>query len=223
MTAENRSELSPWAAESTRIREWFASNRHQMSGNGVWFSGGEPNTLDPELFSGARVRILIVRLSEYKDVAAGITHSYLYQMASSVDGCFVDMAFMPPERDEKLMIAAGIPLLTGTNTKFPAAAFDVVAISNSVLQELINLPALLHFSGLPLSRSAREAAASPLVILGGSNSSVHSILHGQTGDGAAEGLVDAVIMGDGERVLAEALSLVRDNRDCARPELLKMM
>lgn len=209
--------------ESRRIRSWFAANRHLLSGNGVWFSGGEPNTMAPELFAAARVRILIVRLSEYSEVAAGITHSYLYQMAAAVEGCFADMAFLPPERDEKLMLAAGIPLLTGTNTKFPAAAFDIIAISNSVLQELINLPALLHFSGLPLDREARAAAGSPLILLGGSNSSVHSILHGQTGDGNGEGLVDAVIMGDGEKVLAQAITLVRDQRGCGRSELLELM
>jgi len=92
-----------WRAESQRIAGWFSCSRHLLSGNGVWFSGGEPNTMPSAGFFDARLRVLIVRLSEYSEVAAGITHSYLYQMAAAVDGCFVDMAFLPPERDEKLL------------------------------------------------------------------------------------------------------------------------
>lgn len=69
------------------------------------------------------------------------------------------MAFLPPERDEKLLLDAAVPLLTGTTSKMPAGAFDVIAISNSVLQELINLPAMLQFSGLPLTLPAAPARA----------------------------------------------------------------
>ncbi len=194
-----------------------------MAGNGVWFSGGEPGTVAADFFADARVRVLIVRLSEYSEVAAGITHSYLYQMAAAVQGCYVDMAFLPPDRDEKLMRDAAIPLLTGTSSKMPAGAFDIIAISNSVLQELINLPGLLYLSGLPLSRQARCAAGSPLILMGGSNSSVHAILHGPVDPAGGEGLVDAVIMGDGEQVLARAIELVRDQRNIARSELLKTL
>ncbi|HPT44701.1 MAG TPA: hypothetical protein PLM07_02240 [Candidatus Rifleibacterium sp.] len=212
-----------FTAEAERLRAWFAANRHLMSGNGQWFAGGEPNTLDPAFFDSARVRVLIVRLSEYSEVAAGITHSYLYQMAAAVPGCYVDLAFLPPEADEKLMLAGRVPLLTGTGSKMPAAAFDIVAISNSVLQELINLPAMLHNAGLPLTRQARAVAGSPLVILGGSNSSVHAILHGSVADNGDAGLVDAVIMGDGEGVMARTIELVRDHKESGRSELLALL
>ncbi len=208
---------------AARVRDWFSVNRLQMSGNGVWFAGGEPNTMDPARYEDAGVRILIVRLSEYSEVAAGITHSYLYQMAASVPGCYADLAFLPPERDEKLLRNAGISLLTGTSSKLPAQAFDIVAISNSVLQELLNLPALLHYSGLPLSRVGREKAGSPLILLGGSNSSVHSILHGPVDKEGGSGLVDGIFMGDGEGVLTQALELVRDHRDLNRAEMIALL
>lgn len=205
------------------MKEWFAANRHLMSANGVWFAGGEPGTTPAGQFLSSQVRVLIVRLSEYSEVAAGITHTYLYQMAAAIPGCFVDMAFLPPERDEKLMLAGKIPLLTGTNTKMPAAAFDIIAISNSVVQELLNLPAMLHFSGIPLSCAARSKAASPLLILGGSNSCVHSILHGPTRQGADPGLVDAVLMGDGEKSLAAIIETVKNSAYQNRSELLKKL
>ncbi len=215
--------MTSFQETAARVRDWFSANRLQMSGNGVWFAGGEPNTMAPDQYDSAGVRILIVRLSEYSEVAAGITHSYLYQMAASVPGCYADLAFLPPERDEKLLRNARVALLTGTSSKLPAQAFDIVAISNSVLQELLNLPALLHYSGLPLSRAARDKAGSPLILLGGSNSSVHSILHGPVDNDGDSGLVDGIVMGDGETVLAQLLELVRDNRDLSRAEMIALL
>ena len=206
-----------------QIKTWFNRERQRLSGNGVWFQGCEPNTQNPDLFSKASIKVLLVRLSSYGDVSAGITHQYLYQMASSVDGCYVDMAFLPPEQDEAIMREAGIPLLVGTTSKEPALNFDVIAISNSVLQELINLPALLEYSAIPLTRESRARENAPLVILGGSNSCTHSILHGEVGKKGESGLVDGVLMGDGEQVFARTLALIRDNKSLERVSLLKLI
>lgn len=209
--------------ELDKIANWLAQNRHRLTQHGTWLQGGEPNTMPANRYADASLRVLIVRLSSYNDVAAGITHSYLYQMASTVESCYVDMAFLPPENDEKLMREAQIPLLTATTCKLPPTAFDVIAISNSVLQELINLPALLLHSGIPLSRQEREQSASPLLLLGGSNSYTHAILHGPVDDQGGTGLVDAVIMGDGEHVVPQALTIIRDNRHLSRETLLNKL
>ena len=208
---------------SQQITEWFATNRQRMTGRGVWFQGGEPGSQNPEEFGCAGLRVLIVRLSPYSEVAAGITHTYLYQMAAAVAGVFVDMSFMPPENDERLFREAGVPLLTGIGSKEPAAAFDLIAISNSVLQELINLPALLRYSELPLSCRRRDEKGSPLLILGGSNSYTHSILHGPVDEGGDCGLVDGVLPGDGEQVFAQMLTLLRDNVALPRAERLHLL
>ncbi len=208
---------------SDQIKDWFIKERRKLSGKGVWLQGGEPNTLSPELFKTASIKVLFVRLSAYSDVSAGITHSYLYQMGASVEGCYIDMAFLPPERDEQLMREAGIPLLLGTTSKEPAANFDVIAISNSVLQELVNLPALLEFSGIPLSRDERMEKNAPIVLMGGSNSCTHSILHGEVSENGKSGLVDGIQMGDGEQVFAKALCLIRDNKNLKRADLLKLL
>ncbi|MBU1105422.1 MAG: hypothetical protein KKB51_02045 [Candidatus Riflebacteria bacterium] len=206
-----------------QIRAWFATIRQRLTGHGVWFQGGEPGSQSPAEFARASLRVLIVRLSPYSEVAAGITHTYLYQMAAAVKDVYVDMAFMPPESDERLFRAAGVPLLTGVGSKEPATSFDLIAISNSVLQELINLPALLHYSQLPLSRCKRDEQSSPLLVLGGSNSYTHSILHGRVDETGGSGLVDAVLIGDGEQVFAQMLNLLRDNAALARPEKLNLL
>ena len=208
---------------ASQIRTWFTSVRQRLTGRGVWFQGGEPGTMSPDLFASARLRVLIVRLSPYSEVAAGITHTYLYQMAAAVDGVYIDMAFMPPASDEKLFRDAGVPLLTGVGSKEPAGAYDLIAISNSVLQELINLPALLQYSQLPLSRRRRDEENSPLLVIGGSNSYTHSILHGSVDETGGSGLVDAVLIGDGEQVFASMLTLLRDNAALARPQKLALL
>lgn len=206
-----------------QIRRWFEKERYRLSGNGVWLQGGEPNTQCYELFRKASIKVLFVRLSSYGDVSAGITHPYLYQMGTAVEGCYMDMAFLPPEQDESIMRDAGIPLLVGTTSKEPALNFDVIAISNSVLQELVNLPALLEYSAVPLSREARKREKSPLIILGGSNSCTHSILHGKIGENNESGLVDGVLMGDGEQVFAKTLVIIRDNKNLEREKLLTLL
>ncbi len=208
---------------SEQIKLWFNSERHKLSGKGVWLQGGEPNTQDSSLFEKASLRVLFVRLSAYTDVSAGITHSYLYQMGASVKDCYIDMAFLPPEHDEQLMREAHIPLLVGTSSKEPALNFDVIAISNSVLQELVNLPVMLEYSDVPLSREGREQINAPLVLMGGSNSCTHSILHGEVGINNESGLVDGILMGDGEKVFAKTLSFIRDNKKLTRVDLLKLL
>ena len=64
--------------------------------------GQEPGTINPGRFSAARIKVLIARLSQYQDVCAGITHSYLFQMAASVEGCYADLAFCRPNKTKGL-------------------------------------------------------------------------------------------------------------------------
>lgn len=202
--------------DAAQIDAWFASHRSELTGNGNWFLGGEPNTQPGSLSANAAVRVLVARLSSYHDVARGITHSFLYQMACSVTGCYVDMAFFPGDRDEKLFRESGVPLWTGTTSKLPPTGFDLIAISNSVLQELINLPAALEYSGIPLTAAEREKVKSPLVIVGGSNAYNLSVLHDVNG----AGLVDGVVIGDGENTFARLIEIIRDCKDLPRSELV---
>jgi hypothetical protein len=109
--------------KAEEISDWFVRNRHKLSANGNWFQGGEPNTLPAGYANVAPLKILICRLSSYKDVARGITHSYLYQLATSVEDVYADLAFFPEQSDEKQLVAAKVPLWTGTTSKMPAGQF----------------------------------------------------------------------------------------------------
>jgi radical SAM superfamily enzyme YgiQ (UPF0313 family) len=198
------------------IKKWYDENYHLLSRGGLWLKGEEPNTMDAALFPQSGLKFLVCRLSTYRDVSVSISHSLLAQIAREVAGVFVDFAFLPPPRDIKVMSDSGIPLWVSTTTKEPPCAFDVLGISNSFVLELLNLPKLLYFSGIPLFKTERMARPDiPFVVLGGANAAVTSILHGPVkGQGFenAYGLVDAVLIGEGEYAVKQFLEIVKEGK-----------
>ncbi|HHT9145816.1 MAG TPA: hypothetical protein ACFYD4_09085, partial [Candidatus Wunengus sp. YC61] len=201
---------------SQEIKQWYEKYYHSLSLNGLWLKGGEFNTLDPALFPQAELRFLICRLSTYRDVSASISHGLVAQIAQEVEGVFTDFAFLPPPKDTEVMTTSKIPLWVGTTTKEPPCAFDVLGISNSVVLELLNLPKLLHFSGIPLFKNERMMHQEiPIVVLGGASVAVTSILHGpikEQGFGNNYGLVDAVLIGEGEFSIKQFLEVVKKGK-----------
>jgi radical SAM superfamily enzyme YgiQ (UPF0313 family) len=197
------------AAAATR---WYRRSRHRLSASGAWFLGNEPGAMEPERFSAATVRLLIARPSTYRDVAASITHPLLGQLAAEVPGVFVDYAYLPPPGDYPQFREARVAPWSGVTTKEPARRFHVVAISNSFSQELLNLPALLLHSGVPLAHEARMADPdAPLVVIGGANSSALSLVHGPVGPEGAS-LVDLSLIGEAEMILPEFLRVIAEAR-----------
>ena len=201
---------------SQEINQWYENNYHLLSLAGLWLKGGEPNTMDPSLFAQAEVRFLICRLSTYRDVSTSISHPLVAQIAQEVDGVFTDFAFLPPPKDLEVMTASKIPLWVGTTTKEPPCAFDVLGISNSFILELLNLPKLLHFSGIPIFKNERLMRPDvPLIVLGGASAAVTSVLHGPIGGqdfGNNYGLVDAVFIGEGEFSIKQFLEVVKKGK-----------
>jgi hypothetical protein len=196
------------------IRRFYEASFHDLVGHGLWFLGGEPNTQPAADFETSRLRLLVCRLSTYRDTASSITHGLLAQVAREVPGTFVDFAYLPPPRDVETFLEAGVPLWTATTTKEPPSRFDVIGVSNSIAQELLNLPLCLRASGIPLWKEERMADPScPLVILGGNNSAAAAVIHGDARGGNSGGLVDAVIAGEAEEALPEFLQVVLECRE----------
>jgi len=201
---------------SSEIRQWYEEKYYSLSIAGLWLKGGEPNTMSPALFSESEVRFLICRLSTYRDVSASISHALIAQIAQETEGVFTDFAFLPPPKDLKIMIDAKIPLWVGTTTKEPPCAFDVIGISNSFVLEMLNLPKLLLFSGIPLYKSERiDQNTIPLIVLGGANAAVTQTLHGTVNEQGGKnhyGLVDAVFIGEGEYAVKQFLEIVKQGK-----------
>lgn len=198
---------------SRNFSGWPDARRSSLSRGGLWLDGNEPGRPDPAGFERAALRILFCRLSPYDDVAGSITHRLLLSVARSIPGVFADLAFFPPAPDAAAMRKDEVPLWLATGTKRPPSDFDVVAVSLSVLQEAVHLPAALLDSGLKTSFSARmENHAHPIVLLGGHGAGSAAFLHGDADGPGSGGLVDAVCHGDGVSWLLDFARMWMANR-----------
>ena len=199
--------------------EWFEARRPALSRRGLWLEGNEPGRPDPAGFEKARLRILICRLSSYDDVLASITHRVLLAAARAVPGVYADLAFFPSDADAALMQKDDVPFWLATGCKRAPADFDVVAISLSVQQEALHLPAALQESGLRPDHAGRMAdALHPLIVLGGHGAASVPFIHGDAAGPGTGGLVDAVCLGDGLSWLQEFLRRVLAGKKSARPK-----
>jgi radical SAM superfamily enzyme YgiQ (UPF0313 family) len=115
----------------------------------------------------------------------------LYAILRQNTEIFPDLAFVPPLRDTVQMRRENIPWWLGVGTKRSPLDFDCIAISNALVQELVNLAPTLVASGIPLAKSERLAHSEiPLLILGGANSMHSSMLWTQ------DPLVDGIFIGE---------------------------
>lgn len=191
--------------EARDYRAWFEAVYPELTWSGTWLRGGELNTLAPEQWDHRPLRVLLARLSTYFDTGYSFTHPLLYQIAAAIEGVFPDFAFLPPQADLALFEQGGVPWWLATGTKRAPAEFDVLGISNSIQQELVNLPSALRRSGIPLSKAERLSRPDlPLVLLGGANALYTSVLW------RADPPVDAVFVGEDERAIARLFTLARD-------------
>ena len=188
----------------------------------------EPGGPERASFASADLRVLLCRLSTYEQVLSSVTHRALLWAARGVPGVHADVAYRPLDDGRPRRGGAPPAGWVATGCGEPARRFDLLGITLTVPQEALNLPRLLHASGIPLGRNARAAdPGAPLVVLGGHSAAVASFLHGAVGPGddADQGLVDAVVVGDGLGALPDLLRTLRDPavRARPRPDLLRTL
>ena len=177
-----------------------------------------PNaTFGNPAFDDAGVRVLILRLSPWRDVASSSPHLFLAQsVRRALPEAFVDLAFLPLPEDRRTLHAAGLPLALGVQSRRGIAAFDLVLVSNSFTLEAINLPLLLLDAGLAPWADERPADAPP-IILGGSNAFATQCLVRPDGVGVA----DAIFFGEAEEALVPFLQAWQSCAGMARRERLQ--
>lgn len=196
---------------------WYRDRQGSLSGHGLWLRGGEWNTLPPSEREARPLRVLITRMSTYLDTSESFTHTLLYQALADVPGVYPDLAYLPPPKDGEIMAADGVPWLLGTQSKRGPDGFDVIAFSNAIVQELVNLPTLLERSGLDLSPAERMARADvPLLLVGGANSLHTSMLDHP--DSPVDGIFTGDQLDDIQRLMALCAEAKRDG--LPKPELL---
>lgn len=190
---------------NTNFEQWYEDNDHRLTGSGIWLRGGEINTLSPAIWDDVSLRVLISRLSTSWDVSHSYTHKILYEIIASCGETYVDMSFLPPPKDGRIFSDEGVPWLLGTSSKRAGSSFDVIAFSNSIVQELVNLPIVLEKSGIPLSKKERCGCEDvPIIILGGANALFSSALAGE------DSFVDGIFVGESAEKIKEIFTLIRD-------------
>ena len=197
--------------------EWFfREHGHLLSDRLLYRTNptfGNPAWADAEL------RVLVVRLSSFRDVDRSSTHLVLArELRRGLPRAFVDLAFLPVSEDRALLERNGIPFLVGTQSHRAIEEFDLALVSNSCLPELANLPFLLSRSHVPVWSSARDEEW-PLVVMGGSNAAAAHATVKPDGDAMA----DALFFGEGEGALGAIAISARDSRGRAKPERLAAM
>lgn len=173
--------------------------------------GNGPNWVKPEEWDCRNYRVLIARLSPFKDVLFSSTHRLLYAVLRQQPQVFPDMAFLPPPRDTATLQEHGIPWWLGMGTHRAPTEFDCIAISNALVQELVNLAPLLQNAGIPLRKSERmRNQGIPLLILGGANSLHSSLLWTE------DPPIDAIFIGEEPEWIEQIFAL------CAQAKAKKL-
>ena len=194
---------------------FFARTWSLLQQSSLFRPGADPTFGNPS-FGDAGLRVLIVRLSPYRDVDRSTPHLFLHQAVRRAEpSAYIDMAFLPPRADRDLLRRAGVPFLVGMQSWHDARSFDLVLVSNAYSLELINLPYLLLNSGIPMLSGQRDETW-PLILLGGSNSLAAQAIMAPDGDS----IVDALFFGEGEREVERLVSALAASRPLPKPERL---
>jgi len=184
--------------------------RDSLSTDALYAAHGETAFGNPA-WASARSRILIVRLSPFRDVERSTPHEFLFREArAAMPEAYMDFCFFPTRRDRAVLDAAGVPWMHGLASGRGAIEYDALLVSNSYTLELVNLAPFLEASGIPASRRERDAAVSaaadgarfPLIALGGSNAMASAA---QYDEASGDAIVDAVFFGEGEGAVRELI------------------
>ncbi|HOX46118.1 MAG TPA: hypothetical protein PK668_21120 [Myxococcota bacterium] len=185
-----------------------------------WLAGGVPGALSAAEAARRPFRVLVARLSGFPDVQESFGHRLLYALLAARADTAPDLAFLPSAELAARLGEAGLPWLFGWLSQRPVQDFQLLALSNALVQELVNLPGLLARSGLPLSKATRLARPElPLVLLGGSNALHSTVFWGP------DPPVDGVFVGEDPAALGELFARAARGslEGRTKPEILRAL
>jgi len=184
---------------------FFRKNRADLRQSFIHLPESNPTFRGPS-WDEADTRVLILRLSPYRDVDRSTPHLVLASEAATLPGCFADLGFFPSRSDRRILEENGVPLFLGLRSFRKIEDFDLVLVSNSFGLELLNLAYGLRKCGIPLFASERGETCPP-VVLGGSNALAVQALFRKTPAGL-DCMVDAVFFGEGEGKIPVLVSIL---------------
>jgi radical SAM superfamily enzyme YgiQ (UPF0313 family) len=178
-------------------------------------------------WEGAQPRILILRLSPFRDIEGSTSHLLLFaECRRALPRAFIDFGFFPDARDRSILHSQRLSLFYGLASGKAPADFNLILVSNAFSLELLNLGYLFSGSGLPRRASGRAMAALaspiPIVILGGSNAAAAGSLlfPGAPSEEESDSLVDGIFFGEGEGAIG-SLAVALTEPGLSRAERLE--
>ena len=181
----------------------------------VQYIGGELNSLAKD-WAACDVRWCLVYPDAYEVGLPNQGIQILYEILGEMDGVLVERSYAVWPDLERLMRRHGIPQFSW-ETHRPLAAFDLIGVTFPTELGYTNLLNILDLAGIPI-RSTDRTDDHPIVIAGG---------HAAFNPEPIADFIDAAVLGDGEEVVAQITSMVRqwkaDGRPGGRTELLARM
>lgn len=213
ITPKDFSHVTPEYIDSA-IRQ----NLHKSSDPAI-YAGKDFNTDDPALYDSAKLRVLICLLSGPDAKTISATHLVLNTIIKEHcgDSVYVDFTFFPARTDLEYFYDKKIPIWWGLRSRRKATDFDILFVSNSICLERIHIPRALRDSGIPVFKDQRMQGEYPLILLGGANALNVEDLHGEYE--GHQGMVDCVLLGDGEVTIPKFLDIAMDSKLSQSPEI----
>jgi radical SAM family uncharacterized protein len=177
------------------------------------YAGGELNSVVKD-WDSVQVHLALAFPDIYDLGMSNLGLMVLYDLVNKRPDMLAERVFSPWIDMEDALRSAGLPLYT-LESKRPVASFDVLGITLPYQQLYSNALNLLDLSGIPLLASERGGDQA-LVIAGG---------HATFNPEPMSRFMDAFVIGDGEEVLIELLTVVGDGkrRGIGRTALLRRL
>jgi radical SAM superfamily enzyme YgiQ (UPF0313 family) len=149
---------------------------------------------------GGRLRVAMVFPNRYSAGMSNLGFLSIHARINNRPDALCERAFLPSAAEEKALARRSLPLST-LESGSPLKDYDIVAISLSYENDLLNLPSILSAGGVPPFRTdrAESGGTRPLVLAGGFAASLNPEPSGV--------FADAVVVGDGERAADAILDL----------------
>ena len=160
---------------------------------------------------GIDVKIALAYPNTYHVGMSNLGVHQIYSILNSRADTVCERVFLPDEEDIDEYNKTGTKLFS-LESKRPLKEFDILAFSVSFEQDYVNILEILDLSGIPVLKRDRSDG-DPLVILGGACSFFNPE--------PLTDFIDAVIVGEGEEVVAEFIDAYRESRDKDRLALLR--
>ena len=154
------------------------NQRNMLAPEYMW--GEDTNQNSRSDWKGSSLKVLVNFFSEGNVRSVSSTYNAIeYLLKLNTKNTFVDFCYNPCLEDYKVMDKK-IPISFGNVSHRPWFEYDIVAFSTSIMTEVLRMPRLMYYSGIPFGYEARMKEKIPVILYGGAASATTGILYGYT-------------------------------------------